>query len=484
MQIKYTAQAGAMLCIHRCPQPLREELLRMHTHPNPAYETALRFSPWGAPARIPQFLEFAFEDGGDLYVPRGTAAHRLSPDSKAQWDQLRWRNLRVSVPASFPETQTQPNKEQRLLLRSFEESLDDRSRPFGNFLFVAPTSAGKTFLQAMTAARSGQRTLVLCLTNLIRKAWLDDLYKLYGLGAKDIGLIQQGTWRIGECFTLASVSTIGRRKARWGELYQQFGAVVLDEADTCTSPTIFEFVRRCPAQFVIGATATDRMEDKANIYLDALFGAAVRRVVSKQTDTESSYALRGVDMIPTAFTFDYDPANLDWHELSEALSADEERNQLIARHAYRQWKAGRSLLVVTKRVAHAHLLKDVLLEAGIEDANLLTGETNSDRRYTELLVKGVVSRRIRCVVATAQAIKRGANLNSLDRLHLAMPLASQRDLEQLIGRIRRRGTGKVDCRLTYYLDTQVRYLHRLYKNQAMSVFRKLKVPGFQNLFMA
>lgn len=473
-----------MLKIPDCPEPLREELFRLHTHKNPAYETVARFSPWGPPKNVPKVLEFAVETQDSLLVPRGTPTHRLSSAARTQWDRLRWQSVQVSAPARFPLPLLKPNSEQRLLLASFEESREDRTRPFGNYLFVAPTSAGKTVLQALAARETGQRTLVLCLTNLIKKAWLDDLYALYGLSQKDIGLIQQDTWRIGEQFTLASVATIGRREERWAELFQQFGCVVLDEADTCTSPTVFKFMRNCPARFLVGATATDRLDEGANVWLDALFGPAVRRVLSKQKDTESSYSLRGVDVIPTAFQYEYDPANLDWNDLSDMLSVDEDRNQLIAHHAYRQWKAGRSLLVVTKRVAHAGLLLDVLKEAGIEDANLLTGETNSDRRYSELLVKGVIDRSIRCVVATAQAVKRGANLNALDRLHLAMPLASERDLEQLIGRIRRRGSGKVDCRMTYYLDSQVRYLHNLYKRKAMAVFRKLKTPGFVDLYSA
>ena len=473
-----------MLRILNCPDPLREELLKLLTYKNPAYDTVARFSPWGPPKTIPRFLEFALEVGDDLLVPRGGAFNRLPPAALAQWKRLRWQQVQVSSPASFPPPLLTPNSEQRLLLASFQESVEDRTRPFGNYLFVAPTSGGKTIMQALAAGRSGQRTLVLCLTNLIKKAWLDDLYALYGLSQKDIGLIQQNTWRIGDQFTLASVSTIGRRRERWSELFSKFGTVILDEADTCTSPTIFEFVRGCPARFLIGATATDRFDDGDNLWLNALMGSAVRRIVSKQADTASSYALRGVDVIPTAFSYEYDPADLDWNDLSEKLTVDEERNQIIAHHALRQWKAGRSLLVVTKRVAHAHLLVDILKEAGIEDANLLTGETNSDRRYTEMLVKGVVNRSIRCVVATAQAIKRGANLNALDRLHLAMPMASERDLEQLIGRVRRRGVGKVDCRMTYYLDTQVSYLHSLYKKRAVAVFRRLKTPGYLDLFMA
>ena len=44
---------------------------------------------------------------------------------------------------------------------------------YRTLLLVAPTSAGKTFRQILLAKLLRQRALVLCKTNLIRKAWED-----------------------------------------------------------------------------------------------------------------------------------------------------------------------------------------------------------------------------------------------------------------------------------------------------------------------
>jgi hypothetical protein len=126
----------------------------------------------------------------------------------------------------------------------------------------------------------------------------------------------------------------------------------------------------------------------------------------------------------------------------------------------------------------------MLREARVDDVNLLTGETNTNRVYTEKLVEQVCDRKVRCVVATAQAVMLGANLNPMDRLHLAMPLRKKRNLEQLIGRIRRKAQDKDDCQLTYYVDRNVRYLFNTFKDKAIPVFRKLRVERFLNRFVA
>ena len=85
-----------------------------------------------------------------------------------------------------------------------------------------------------------------------------------------------------------------------------------------------------------------------------------------------------------------------------------------------------------------------------------------------------------------QAIMLGTNMNPLDRLHIAMPLGQRNNVEQLIGRIRRKTDdgSKSDCGLIYYLDREVTYLFNVYKRAVVPTLRKLRVPGYENVFFA
>lgn len=465
---------------------LRDFILNEYTHANPVYQRLRQFSPWSVESGvIPRHICFAHLIEGRLHVPRGFDPNDLPSSLRKEWDARKWVNGQVSVPAEFPKSSVTPSPEQRALQSAFRRSVKDNTRPAGSYLLVAPTGQGKTLAQCLAAQLTGQKTLVLCLTNQIRESWYGDFKKAFDLSRSDVGLLQAGTWRKGDAFTLCSVRTLGRRRHLWDELYAEFGCVVVDEAHTISDQTLFDFLQNCPAKFIIGMTATERKKTARN-YVRAIFGKPVKKLLSTQQATKSSLPLSSVREVRTNFRYAYQPQNLDFNDLLDAMKQDEERNALIVSEVKKDYDVGHSVLVTTRRVEHACLLVDMLREAGMEDANLLTGETNANRKYTESLIRTVFSRQVRCVVAVSAAIKLGANLNPLDRLHVAMPVGDKDDLEQLVGRIRRRSDDNIkkDAAMVYYRDTKVGYLNNVYARVVVPMCRKLKVKGYENLFLA
>src|SRR5690606_3494863 len=157
---------------------------------------------------------------------------------------------------SMPKPLFSLNKEQKTLIRAFQRARAEKSRPYGTFCVLASTSTGKTVAQIEMARLLGQKTLVLCKSNLIRRSWQEDLFKYLGIHKEDVGIIQQKTWEIGDHFTLSSLATLARRTSRWHEIFAEFGTVVLDEMHNLPAQTIYGFLSACPALNVIGATAT------------------------------------------------------------------------------------------------------------------------------------------------------------------------------------------------------------------------------------
>jgi superfamily II DNA or RNA helicase len=473
-------EIGAMLTIADAPTSFSTEVAQLFSFANPLYQAASRFSPWGRiSSRIPPEINLAWFEGDAIVAPRGLSPTELSSRAQLFWRQIKWEDKRTEAPITFPGLKIALHAQQTTLVRHFKELIqNEEACRFGNILYIAPTSAGKTLALASMAKVTGQRTLVLCLNELIKRSWHGDLYKAFGLAERDIGLIQQGTWRIGDEFTLASVMTLIRRKHKWPDLFRRIGCLIVDECDTCTANSVHQFIMSCPAKYLIGATATDSRERGGKIYMPSLFGAPRKRLLAQQKDTASSMALREVEVVKTKFQYSHTYGTaIDWHDLTDALMDNVERNKLIVKKAKEQWLKGESVLLTSRRVDHVKILQEMLLEEGVHDARILTGETNVDRIYSEKLIEGVLNGNCRMLVATMQAIKRGANLNPLSVLILAMPV-NKRDLEQLIGRIRRRARDKHTVRLIYILDELVQYLGRLYYTKAISVFRKLCVPAF------
>jgi superfamily II DNA or RNA helicase len=479
---------GHGLEIHAPPEFLRREILGKFSFPNPVYEATLKFSPYARISpKISPYVHLAWGDQHRLVCPRGVdpegSDQNFSAKSRAAFRRIHWDDQRQEAPTDFPKFKILLNKEQCILFDAFKQDIQTAER-FGTFLYVSPTGTGKTLLLLRCAHYLKQRTLILFNTDQVKKAWQLGLEQAYGLRQAEIGMLQQQTWNIKDPFTLGSIQTIARRKKRWEEIFAAFGTLIVDESDLVTAPSYWNFVLPNPARFILGATATDRDEHGSNHYLRACFGATRKRIRSQQKDTATSLALRTVETVNTDFQYTPRGEIIDWNELTTALMMDEERNQLIVHKVLEDLRNDTPCLVVTKRLAHVELLVQMIKDRGFRAVNRLTGETNADEFYTDKLVRMVLAGKLKCIVATMAAIKRGANLNPLAALHLAMPTASQKNLEQLVGRIRRRATDKVDCKLVYYLDLKMPYLFSLYKRKAIPTFRRLRVPAFSNVFVA
>lgn len=474
-------QYRGFLRISGWPEATQVAFRRQTSVPNPAYRTALRFSRTGR-VLVPRHLHFsAPTTDGALLATRGAWSFLTSP----QEFKVRWQDCRTSLPVKFPPLRVTLNKEQQAAVEVCQEALEQNTRPAGNFLLLASTAVGKTIMQAAIAALLGQRTLVLFPTELIKQAWWADLHKAFGLGKDQLGLIQQNCVRIGKYFTLASVATIGRREHLWNAWLGKFGTIVVDEAHTVggDSPEetqLYCFLRAATTRFLVGATATAQGLKGRNWHLQSLFGEPLINLNTYATETSTSTRIGKVHLVRTAFRFQGPTDLINWHELGPALYTNEERNQLVVRNVLADWNRGRMVLVVTRYQEHAQLLLDLCREAGASNLNLLTGTTNTNRAYTRNLLKGVAQRKVGGLVATTQAIKLGANLPVLDSLHIAMPSANARDVEQLAGRIRRRAEGKPPPEITYYYDTQVAYLKGLYLRVYVPVFTHLQVPGYES----
>lgn len=476
MKLKLIGIKSALISIRGLSCEAANEIVARNTFRNPAWLAAKSRSVngWVAP-HIPEYLKFAWNTSLGLFMYRGSLSRRFTTDTEAQLRNVAWQDKRTTFPVKFPPLRCSLNAEQNFLLEGLPASV-----PFGTYLLLASTAVGKTILQAALAAKFGQRTLVVVPTDLIFRGWLADLEKLFGFTRKEIGVLKAGKWKIGETFTLATMQTLGRRTRQWDELNEAFGTIVVDEVQGVTAPTLFSFVGQSPAKYLIGATATSQSrEGTENRYLRALFGKPLVTLDTYAQDTSTSLRVSEVRVVNTEFTYDYQQDNLDWADLAMAISSDEARNELIVQNVKADWLEGRVILVTTKRSEHVRVLLDMLHEAGVDNANEISGVTNVNKQYTTSLLKAVAKRSVTCLVATDSAIKTGANIPPLDSLHIAMPPANARDWEQLIGRIRRKEEKKSDAILTVYNDLRVGYLRNLFHRMAETVFRKLKLPGYE-----
>jgi len=473
------------ILIKHPPDKLVTHMENELTFENPDYHNVLKFSPY-AYTRVPQFISLMRTVSKGIVIPRGVNLRRAPAILRDAMMAKNFEDQRHSVPAKFPVPRLKLNDEQKELMDAVLKVRKSGKRPTGTLLIVASTSTGKTILQAAVAQELGQRTLVLCKTNLIRSAWQADLTKYYGLQKKEIGLIQQATFRIGAQFTLSSLATLHRRKERWAEIFSYFGTVILDEVHLLPEDGVRAFVQACPCKYILGATATIRKKDeKKRRIVYNYFGEPVKELEAVASETATSLPISDVKEVTTNFMPDDDPRDFDYKEMVDKMIGDDNRNALIAKHVYEDWINRHCVLVTTNRVGHAELLAAELQELGVTDVTVLVGTTSGTKNYNSIM-HGLNSGAIKCLIATDQLISVGANLPPIDRLHISIPIGDPDKLKQLLGRIRRKSpkTGKVDAKVCYYIDKHHPYLYRVFKNTALGVFQEMKIGKYERMFMA
>lgn len=481
-QFKGRCEIGAKIRLSGISQGLRQALIKMCTHANPGYLQTVRYGPWGPPSSAYQYIIVADDEGDAVVVPRGKSVDRHLEDFTSkqikELKALRRVDDRLSVPCDWPEWTLPLNPRQEEVLRIFNNAQDRDLRPNGNNLISVPTAEGKTIAMTKIAHGLGQRTLIVCLTNLILRVWKDDLEKCFP--GMHVGWIQQNRFDIGDQVTVASLSTLGKRRAKlWDKIYETFGTVIMDECHRVTGRTVYEFLTGFPGRYVLGCTATHQAKTK-NFYIEAALGLPIVKLNLLTGHTPTSMPLSGADIIQTDFKYETE-GGIDYNHMLELMQDNEERNNQIIDQVTLEIEEGHTILITTKRHEHVNLLYEMLKEAGIRPKKL-TGVTNSDRAYTDKLFKDLFAGKVKCLISTVAAIEMGVNINPVDRIHICMPIGDSNSVSQLIGRGRRTFKGKKDFRVVYYLDSQTSYLKNIYNKSAVPVFRKMKVEGFTDKF--
>lgn len=445
------------------PADLKDLLAKRLTFFNPVYRKLrdVGATQWTLD-QTPKKLHFAAETENGIVVPRG---HRIF-GYKGPVPVI---DKSVAIKATFPATKLPLRPLQREIAEEFEQVY--RDHPIRSYLLQIPTAEGKTILGLQLARMLGHRTLVLTHSDLIKRGWFKDIPLFLDMPVSDVGMIQGNNFSIGDELTVGMVQTIERREEYWDELYDNFGLIILDEPDQYLNrKKIFEFLYDAPAKHMIGLTATPYIKD-GQFYMTMMFGATpmITRKIGSSEGKNAAMSVTSVNVFTTAFTYDFEDGVISWTKMLPTLTCDEARNELIVEKVVADLERGETVLVNTKTLNHLNILTDMLEARGVDGIIHVTGETNSQKQKTHMSLELIQNRHCRCVIAST-AIKAGVNIPQLSSIHFAVPYANQRDIEQLIGRVRRQAQNKSSCIVNYYLDLNVQYLLTIYKRYAKPVF--------------
>lgn len=299
----------------------------------------------------------------------------------------------------------------------------------------APTGFGKTTTGCALIAKIGRPTCI-----IIPKGDLDWTEEL--LTHTDIPKDKIDTWsghkmpRPDAWVVIAMLQSVYREGVYPQEVYDRFACLIVDEVHRVGSQEFSAVMKRFPAMFRLGLSATPERRDGK---MDLIHSHMGWRHVVGTSDAEQPdyYVIRSTWQEPrdgAGKIVPYDPSRTN--HAKRSLMADPVRNAQIAAAVYRAHKAGRRTIVFVEQIKHGERLYSAARSMGLPASALIeyNGSADSDTRASaKACPPGSV------MFATYKFTAEGTNIPALDTAIMAHPLYDPR---QPVGRILRKVTGK------------------------------------------
>ena len=292
---------------------------------------------------------------------------------------------------------------------------------------------GKTTFACALIEKLQVPTLVVVHKEFLMNQWVERLNE-YLPGAK-VGIAQQQRCEFKEKnVVIGMVHSLARGKYPKA-FYNWPGLMIVDEAHRIGARTWAPVPAFFPCRYRLGLSATPRRKDGADNVFHYHLGAPL--FVAKEQRLKPTikrvYSKFRLIQTPT-FNPNLAPESL----ILRFLCANDQRNRRIVELMIEAVKAGRKLLVLSKRLNHLNRLEAMFHREWREGKHgsaiptgFYVGGMTEDDRYE--------SSKRRVIFATAQFAAEGLDIPDLDTLFLTNPMG---DVEQAVGRILRPFEGK------------------------------------------
>lgn len=214
-------------------------------------------------------------------------------------------------------------------------------------------------------------------------------------------------------FYIVNAQTMNKRTMKD---YNHIGFVIVDELHLIMAKVFSQGLFKLAPRYLLGLSATPYRLDGYNSLIDLFYSS--KRITRAMVREHTVYVVK------TNIKIEYKTASngkMDWNSVMESQAINEDRNALIV-DILCKYK-DRTFLVLVKRVSHAKIILNLLLEKN-ENACSLTGTKRKFDRTTRILI------------GTTSKVGTGFDFDKLDALMLASDVEAF--YVQILGRVFRR----------------------------------------------
>jgi len=337
-------------------------------------------------------------------------------------------------------------------------------------ILSAPPGAGKTVMACAMVAHRKAPTLILVHRKQLVTQWRDRLMEFLGLGKKEIGTLAGTSKKRNGKLDIAMLQSLTRTE-ELEEIAGAYSQIIVDECHHIPAASFEAVMKRFPARYVLGLTATPYRKDRLEKILFHQCGPVRHEIRS----ADNGRLAKRVIIKETGFRLpDEAGPKPDYHALVHHLTTNALRTGLIAGDVIRALGEGRFPLLLSDRKNHLAQLAALITE-GVQHKPALAG-------LRLLRMDGELSAKARvqvmadvhaaleqstpvAILATASLIGEGFDLPELDTLVLAMPLSFKGRMVQYAGRLHRLAEGKTGVVVYDYVDSSCAVTLKMYRNR-------------------
>jgi len=416
------------IAIANAPQQVKSTIKNSLTIKNPLYYKLINMGRIKALYNVPEFFKYYTEIGNVLIVGRGV--------EKRLFKYLKKENYKYEVKRQVCKTKAKEKFNQRFRPRKYQEGNVDSISKHKNGVIRLGTGYGKTPISCALIGKLKGTTLYIVPRTHLLKQFVEEFTKIQGFKPS---VIQGNKTEVGEV-TVATIQTLQQRPEITEKIKNKFNVVIVDECHTFITDKRLNIIQQFNPEYLYGLTATPRRTDKQGEAIFHTFGGII---IDKDLPRKAP-AIQGVY------------SNLPIQMNEYAAMIDEQirnstRNELIADLVKAELKDGRKIMILTKRIEHYKLIKNLLSCDGIY--MISSSEKQEERlRIMGELRKG--KKDFNIILGTYSMLSHGTDIPALDTLVFAGDLRSDVLAEQSAGRILRLFGDKKDPKIIDIIDNQ------------------------------
>ncbi len=423
--------------------------------PNPEYYDAMRRrQPIYNYSKIqfPMILRLFYEDESYIKIPRGCeeALIRLLNFLKIKYeiDDKEYKGKPIDI--SFKGE-----------LRFDQEIALNEVLTKTNGLIVAPPAFGKTILALSLIDKIRKNVLIVVPKVALINQWKERIEQFLEIKYKcdtkyNIGIYYGQKKKLTNKIDIACLDSLTSKES--SDLLNKYGVIIFDEAHHLAAPTYLKCLEMCNSEYLYGFTATPKRSDKTHKIIYKTLG----NIISESENTINEGIAKLLYPRFTTFYLNNTLKTIGYADQISILIKDENRNKLIVNDLIKEYKNGRTIMLLTDRIEHLNILKEMLKD--VSKLYVINGEmSGKDKNKFFENIKTISTNFV--VLSIGKYIGEGFDESKLDTMFIASPFKFKGTLCQYLGRLNRTLKGKTELRVFDYIDLNIPMFSNMYQER-------------------